>query len=231
MQGFVTHQPACFEALWRCGALPGLVVTVAKAALAAAAADKVRASALQCMADLLHAMLLPPPAPGQQPWFAASSERLQFVVFVLARIGGEASTAVLKHPRANLYGAMVPLGSVEGVTGVIDELHAAGQQLAQQPLLRQQLEAAAPALPPDADAASAVVRGWASHSDSVIPGFVALDIRPAALQLLVSLARQLDPLALGLRLPGCYNPACTSLAGDCEAAMALRRCSSCSIAR
>jgi hypothetical protein len=51
------------------------------------------------------------------------------------------------------------------------------------------------------------------------------------LRLLVSLGQQLDPLALGLRLPGCCNPACTSLAGVSEAALVLKRCTGCKIAR
>lgn len=221
VQAFVVHRPSCFEAMWRSRSLSALVQTVAKGLTISTGAD------IGLMADLLHAMLLPP-APGQQPWFAASSERLQFVVFVLARIGGKAVAppffdATISH--------LVPLRTVDGVTNAIDQLHAAAQQLAQQPLLRQQLEVAAPALLSQADAASTLVRGWTINDAIVRPGFAALEMRPAALELMACLAQQLDPLALGLRLPGCYNPACTSLAGDSEADMALKTCAGCRIAR
>jgi len=97
------------------------------------------------------------------------------------------------------------------------QLQAAAVQLGQQPLLRQQLAVAAPALVQRAVAVAGV--GAASQPQA------------EPLQLLVALRQQLDPLALGLRLRGCYNPACACLAGASEADMKLKRCSGCLIAR
>jgi hypothetical protein len=44
-------------------------------------------------------------------------------------------------------------------------------------------------------------------------------------------ARMARAKAPALRLPGCYNPACTSLAGASESGMPLKWCTGCMIAR
>ena len=222
VQAFVVHQPSCFEAVWRCGALPALMVTTAKGVGRQGETDAITA-------------LLPgvyqAPAPGQQPWFAASAERQQFVMLVLARIAGAAAEMLLACTNDTIRQISLSNASRQRLTRLLDQLHAAAQQLGGQPLLRQQLEAAAPALLPDADAVQSIVQPYSSRSNPDDPDGVLLILQPAPLQLLVSLSQQLDPLALGLRLPGCYNPACTSLAGASEAAMPLKLCAGCRIAR
>jgi len=153
---------------------------------------------------------------GQRPWFAGSVERQQFVLLALAYIGGKGAEAVLEW-MADLGRAADP--AREQVMGkAAGQLQAAAVQLGQQPLLRQQLAVAAPALVQRAVAVAGV-------------GAAASQPRAEPLQLLVALRKQLDPLALGLRLRGCYNPACTCLAGASEADMPLKLCAGCKIAR
>jgi hypothetical protein len=214
MQGIVTHRPSWLEDMWRCGALPGLVVSAVKA-ISAGARDLAR------MARLLDAML-PLPVFGHQLWDATSSERQQFVMFALARVSGAV--------------AALAIGGTEGTPGpelaeaAMIVLWSAAQQLGGQPLLRQQLEVAAPALLARADAVAAAA--VASQAQGIAaPDAPGLSAAREPLRLLVDLGRQLDPLALGLSLPGCHNPACTSLAGVSEAAMPLKRCMGCKVAR
>ena len=221
MQAFIHFQPACLEEMWRCGALPALVVSVAKGAALASVWEE----GMQSMSTLMNTVLKAPP-PGQQPWYAASTERQQFALLVLARIGGVVAAQLLQHADG-----APPGGTAEqqALLQLSQMLCAAAEQLGEDPLLRQHLEAAAPGLA-RADAAGA-------HSDPAASDQGALDelrfqrktIEP--LQLLVSLGQQLDPLALGVRLSGCYNPACACLVGDSEAAMALKTCAGCRIAR
>jgi hypothetical protein len=215
LQAFVTHQPACFEELWRAGALPGLVVSVAKCTGRSSTARDI-----VTQAELLSG-LLRPPAPGEQPWYAASSERQQFVLLVLARVGGAAAAEVLE---CTDNGA-ARIGTHDLAAPLIAALHTAVEQLGGQPLLRQHLQAAAPELLPRVDA----VRDTLAGRSADFGGRVA--IVASALELLVALGSELDPPALGLRLPGCHNPACTSLAGASEAGMALKRCKGCGVAR
>jgi hypothetical protein len=186
--------------------------------------------------ELLHVMLQPPPAPGQQPWYAASPERREFVWLVLARLGGWAGARFLVDVKAaqgpgsgpGRLGCFVPEGEAEIMCEILGHLQAAGQQLGRQPLLRQQLEVAAPALVVAADAAAAIEQGYTTQSHA---GGVLVDLAPQPLQLLADLGQQLDPLALGLRLPGCYSPACTALAGASEADLPLKICAGCKVAR
>jgi hypothetical protein len=174
------------------------------------------------MASLLDAMLQLPVS-GQQPWYATNSERQQFAMFALARVGGAAA-------------ALLAIGGTEGTQGHELEgaatiaLCEAAQQLGGQPLLRHQLEVAAPALLARADAVAAAA--VASQAQGIAaPDAPGSSAAREPLRLLVDLGRQLDPLALGLSLPGCHNPACTSLAGTSEAAMPLKRCTGCKVAR
>jgi hypothetical protein len=218
----VEYQPARLEDMWRCGALPGLVVSVAKA-MDMQGNEAVSAEAL--LQYMLHAA----------PSFAITTERQQFVLLVLARFGGPAAAQLLQQHSNSSDGTCQlllprPPGGSESLSLSLEarlavRLLGAAKQLGRQPLLRQQLEAAAPALLPAADAALALGQDDIVYSDPD-PDHVL-----SALELLVALGQQLDPLSLGLRLPGCYNPACTSLAGASEAGMALKRCMGCKIAR
>jgi len=161
----------------------------------------------------LLGMLLP--YPGQAPWYAASSERRQFAVYVLARVGGRAA-AIAATFAANPDAAESHSPyEAHHVADVISLVQGASQLLGRPPL-RQLVEAAAPALLPEADAVAGSRQGAGTGRQS--------------LQLLFALSRQLDPLALGLDLPGCYNPACTSLAGASEADMPVQRCTGCKMA-
>jgi hypothetical protein len=110
-------------------------------------------------------------------------------------------------------------------------VHATAQQLSRQPTLRALLGSAAPALLPEADevagtAITSTARSRAAGAAMVPSGAIA----PAA-TLLASLARQLDPLALGMRPPGCYNTACLVRRGGGAADAALKTCKGCKIAR
>jgi len=236
VQGFAIHQPACLEEMWRCGALPGLIVSVAKGAAQGKGHD------MAAILELLRRILRPPAADGagrqqelqQEPWFAASSERQQFVLFTLAHIGGAAASIVIDIAEGTGAAARERVARAgAGSTGTplarfMAKLLAIAQQLGREPLLCQQLEVAAPALLPSADAAAAT--GDESSCDGHLNQLM-MGVTPEPLRLLVGLRRQLNPLALGLSLPGCYNPACTSVAGDSEAAMVLERCDGCKIAR
>ena len=219
MQVFLEYQPACLEDMWRCGALPGLVVSVAKAM---DWQGKEAGSAHALLRDMLQAA----------PTFAVSAERQQFVLLVLARFWGPEAAWLLQVRSDDSGGACLmsmPQAGSETFRSHIDKLLTAAQQLAGQPLLRQQLETAAPALVASADAVRAIVEPCSSHLSPDDPDELLLDIEPEPLQLLASLYQQLDPLAL--RLPGCHNPACTSLAGASEAAMVLKTCAGCRVAR
>jgi hypothetical protein len=222
LQSFILHEPACFEAMWHCGALPGLIITVAKGP------RNLQTDDVHSMAALLHCALRAP-ARGEQPWYAASAERQQFVLLLIARVGGRAGARLLESIDGGARAIGIPADQEH--PPFIDRLHAAGRQLAQQPLLRRQLEVAAPALLPRAEAVGALSQAWTSEDDPRDPSEVVVYVAPEPLQLLAALAQQLDPLALGLRLPGCYNPACTSLAGASEVAMKMKVCASCKVAR
>jgi hypothetical protein len=224
-QALVDHPPACLEALWRAGALPALVVSVAKAT----PIDD--PEAVSALANVLHAALRAP-ARGEQPWYAASAERQQFVMLLIARIGGRGAAILLANTGngTGSFRVILEPGADQEVPW-LHRLHVAAQQLARAPLLRQQMEAAAPALLPAAEAACSMDQAWRSQSNPRYPDQRMITPNAAPMHLLVALGRELDPLALGLRLPGCYNPACTCLAGASEADMALKRCMGCKIAR
>jgi hypothetical protein len=222
-QAVVIHTPDTFDELWRSGCLPGLIVTTAKLSGVEEGDEEGSEewdgdggegwglAQLMAARPLLSAVL---PAPGQaQPWFAASAERQQFTLLALGRIGAKAAAVV--------QGQGMRVG-LEGLLAMAtDLLQLAAGQLSGQPLLRQQLEAAAPKLLQQAANMKAELR---------LPPSV--DGQPRApMMLLAALAQQLDPLALGLALPGCYNPACTSLAGASEAGMPLKTCMGCKTAR
>jgi hypothetical protein len=223
------YSPASFEQLWRSGALPALVVTLAKRAAQCDLDDVVGVGGLVA--------LLEPPPGQREPWYAASAEWTQLALFILARLGGRAAARVLPlvlNPPAPQV--LEDLMYADDLPMLMDALQAGALQLGRQPVLRRLLEVAAPALLPDADglrdcisqhAASGSRRRRGQQSS----GHAALSAPPQPPRLLADLACQLDPLALGLALPGCYNPACTSLAGASEGAMKLQRCSSCGIAR
>ncbi len=51
------------------------------------------------------------------------------------------------------------------------------------------------------------------------------------LSLLQQLHERLDPLALGVRLPGCYSPRCAARGGLSEAALRTKMCTGCRVAR
>ena len=204
MQAFIDHPPASFDQLWRSGALPALVMTLGKGAGCST-------SSLEALRDLLRPALLPP-GPEQQPWHAASAERQQCALLAAAQVGRHAS-AIARATAAPRRG---PASQPEHDPAAL--LPAAVAQLAQPPL-RQLVEAAAPAFLADADALLSSSQG--SSSDRL----------GRAAELLTALCRQLDPLALDLRLPGCWNPACTSVAGASEAGMKLKVCTGCKTAR
>jgi hypothetical protein len=238
-QAVIAHTPSCFDELWRSGALAGLVTTICKCADGSdAGASPVPVEQPVAMADLLRSLL---PAPGQAPWYAATEERQQFALFALARLGGRLQFGL------SLMISRQPAGSV-GLdledwvrhvqqhgqkVAVTSAVCTAAEQLGRQPLLRQALAAAAPALLPAADAlaggTAAIDRS--SFTADGQPTRLQLGIEDRVLDLFAALPRQLDPLALGLALPGCWNPACTSLAGASEADMKLKRCTACKTAR
>ena len=239
-QAFVAHPPSCFDELWRSGSLAGLVTTICKRADGSdAGAWMMPLEQPVAMADLMHSLL---PEPGHQPWYAASAERQQFALFALARLGGRlvASLAVLKSRRPAGAVPVSASGAEEEarvirqhgeMLSVASALHAAAVQLGRQPL-RQVLKVAAPALLPAADDLVGGIRPC-DHSQTMSDGSARLRVgmEDRVLDLFAALPRQLDPLALGLALPGCWNPACTSLAGASEADMKLKRCTACKTAR
>jgi hypothetical protein len=222
-QAFVTHNPSSFDALWRGGALSGFLVTVCKLL----ERDSFSLGAAQ--GELLAALV---PEPGQAPWYAASAARQQFALLVLARMGGSLAQRVGSMGDLAFGGSgPVPADQMAPAASMLLAVAEAGGQLADHPLLRELAAQAAPAArqaepPARQDAVHTVtLRNQVTRevAERCVPGQL--------LAFLTSLDRQLDPLALGLALPGCYNPACTSLAGASEADMKLKRCTGCMIAR
>ena len=223
MQAFVTHDPACFDALWRSGALAALVVTVSKM-------DSTYRLAL-AIGQLLAALV---PQPGQVPWFAGSAEKQQFALLVLARLGGRlarwADSLAALAPLTMALGRAAMAADAEGALTMVESVLKAGLELAGQPLIHQLVAQAAPSALQVLQAESpAAVQGRPLSASAAAQPSAAE--RRARRTFLASLSAQLDPLALGLALPGCYNPACTSLAGVSEAAMPLKTCTGCRIAR
>ena len=246
-------QPSSFEQLWRCGALPGLVLTLRKLGEHAGPADSVSLAQAQVF-DALLLRLLPPAAEGQR-WCAGSLDRQQFILFWLAHVGammGVAAESILRESmlRRTAYTSLD--GTPAGLLGMFataeyahaaltwgDALHRPARQLAQLPLLVQQLREAAPGLMPLIESLALLPEGMGRACE--LPTGLECSGRAAPaqdrdalqcmVQLLTALGRQLDPLALGLRLPGCWNPGCTSLAGASEAGMPMKLCAGCQIAR
>jgi hypothetical protein len=217
LQGLFTHASrSSFEQLWRSGVLPGLVVTLGKCAALMNIPEH-----LEVLAEILLRLLpelLPAYGGPAQPRLALSNERQQFALLLLARVGGAAATTALLRAQTARRQSATPLA---------EKLQQAAVRLACDPALTQLLRQAAPALEPQLDALPhlALAR-WRAGG-----GNPRADVPLEPLQLLVALCQQLDPLALGLRLRGCYNPTCACLAGDREADMQLKRCSGCNIAR
>jgi len=220
LQAFVTHDPTCFDALWRSGALAALVVTVSKMNSTYRLAVAI--------GQLLDALV---PQPGQVPWFAGSAEKQQFALLVLARLGGRlarwADSLAALAPLTMALGRAAMAADAEGALTMVESVLKAGLELAGQPLIHQLVAQAAPSALQvlQAESPAAVQGRPLSASAAAQPSL------RARRTFLASLSAQLDPLALGLRLPGCYNPACTSLAGVSEAAMPLKTCTRCRIAR
>jgi hypothetical protein len=218
------------EQLWRSGALAGLVVTVCKHA---SSAGQIR---VLDVSHLLIRRLLP--KPGQRAWYAdGSAYRRQLALFLLARVGGGAAAAARAYladcaRRARSTASQAQLHS-RVVRVIVPVLSAAAAQLVRDPSLRPLLEAAAPALLPAADELRAALAAHDSNSGSGsgAGGEGGSDLQHASLELLEDLGWALDPLALGLDLPGCWNPACTSVAGASEADMKLKKCTACKVAR
>jgi hypothetical protein len=207
-----------FDRLWRCGALPGLVIAACRVGLSggSTAADMVQ-----------HTSLLS--AQAQRGWCAASSERQQFALLLLAHVGGRAAAAMLALPENP---GSVQLADATSLATAVATLRQAAEQLGQPPL-RSLLAQAAPSALPGVDALSSAAPDSSSSSSRtrsclISPG-VQLTVPLQHLELLVALGAQLDPLALDLRLSGCYNPACTSLAGAIESGTKL--CKGCKTAR
>jgi hypothetical protein len=223
LQGFIVHPPASFDHLWRCGALAGLVATPFRLR------RPDTSDAASNMMTLLAPMLS---ASGQQPWYAASTERQQFALLALAHVGGRTAAAVLALT-ADQGGVQLPdAGVAIELAEAVAVLRAAAEQLGRPPL-RALVAEAAPALLRDADACSDAAAAASSssrtRSSPVNPGGVGVELPRAHLELLAALGAQLDPLGLGMRLPGCYNPACTSVTGASEAGTKL--CKGCKTAR
>jgi hypothetical protein len=220
----VKHTPAAFDSLWRSGALLGLVVTLGKRG---ASSHKT----MRALASVPRALC---PAAGQPPWYATSPERQQAALFVAAHLD-QAVAARLERtvPQGEASAVAMPEAELQKMSIALRTVHAAALQLSQPPL-RALLELAAPALLPLADQMPDFALAQPAVFDPLRPssgGVVLLLLVEPAAGLLMDLGRQLDPLALGLALPGCYNPACTSLAGAGEAGMKLKRCAGCQIAR
>jgi hypothetical protein len=237
-QDFVESDPATFDALWRSGAVGALLTTTCK--IAARSAD---GGTTLRMTQLLTQLLRPAawqavqqPAPGarqaarqaaahREPWLAGSIERQQFALLAAARVGGPAAEFILNFHLTPQTPGITDAAELQLITDMLNAEHALvspALQLAQPPL-RELVAVAAPAVlaradrlgagpPPDMSRAAAFER-----------------MRPP-FDVLAALAQELDPLALGLELPGCYNPACASLEGEGEASMPLKRCMGCRIA-
>ncbi len=63
------------------------------------------------------------------------------------------------------------------------------------------------------------------------PSASAAPAAPDDVQLLLDLRRRFDAVALGVHLPGCYNPGCTNRGGVSEEALQTRTCSRCMAAQ
>ena len=172
---------------------------------------------------VLQALL---PAAGRDPWWSASTERQQFALLTFARIGSKLARALLRIVQGQHRPSVQPPG--QQMADIYADVEEAAELLGQDALLGQHLDLGAPGWRRDAQLLSerpADERGYRMQDASLtIP-----DVRP--LELLIILPYKLDQLAPGLALPGCYNPACTSLAGASEAGMPLKWCAGCQTAR
>jgi len=233
----VAANPSIFDQPWRSGVLTSVLFTLCKRGRSVSITQRGcsvsfnQLSGSQAMpwvgvlSGLLQSVV---PEPGEEPWFAGSAERQQYAMLVLSHVGTQLAAAVLQLSTLPAMGAE----ELELVAEAVDSAHAAAEQLAQPPL-RQLLEVAAPALLPLADEVGAAVQQPACNVGADGGGLAQLQsaLQPRHVKLLASVAQQLDPLALSLALPGCYNPACTCLAGASEADMPLKRCAGCKTAR
>jgi len=204
-----------FSDLWRSGALLSLVITLSKGA---ACTD----TSCEAASDLLRLMMRQP-APGQARWYAASGETQKFALLLLARLGRHASAIADAIDTANVEGEEEAV-----VLEAVAAMQAAVEQLGQPPL-RQLVEVAAPAWLPDADAFSSSRQG--AEPPASARAALSSPLLRQAVELLTAFSQQLDPLAMGLALPGCWNTACTSVAGASEAGMKLKVCTGCKTAR
>ena len=168
--------------------------------------------------------------PGEQPWFASSRERQEFGLLMLTHLGTRLAARIVQLAGMSQQQAASPQDQW-GVGQAVDAVLAAAQQLSRPPL-PQLLAVAAPAMVAAAEAVGAISVDACSCPPAARGyGWAPAALQPQHVKLLADLALQLDPLALGLALPGCYNPACTCLAGACESDMKLKRCTGCKIAR
>ena len=245
MQWFGSHDFNGMEQLWPSGALAALTVTWDKSTPLDSSAEH-----LEDMAALVLGVAEPDWEP-EPHWFDTPQQQ-ECALFLLARMGSKAAAAVQAW-RARPAGAR-DAEQEASVQRAAADLHGAAVHLGQQPVVRQLLQVAAPGVLPLLDAAGwqpgaeAAARGALPGADAVTGATqsqqqgssrrtadqqpdVARQAQTDALEVLLALGRQYDPLALGLRLRGCYNPACTSLAGASEADMKLKICASCRIAR
>jgi hypothetical protein len=239
VQAIITRAPSSIDQLWRSGVLPSLVTTLAKRH----ASSEIPLSAIASPLTLLR------PAAGQQPWYAGSVERQQFALFMAASMGSRVVLGLLSQRMVAAVGggglgAAPPVTMLRSVADITPELQrkvatilsvrAVAGQLVCPPLL-QHLEAAAPALAPEARELPVILEGLEDFPNMGDLGgghqLVGMRLVPEAANLLTGLASHLDPLALGWCRPGCYYPSCSSLAGASEADMLLKRCSGCKIAR
>jgi len=229
LQELLASSDALVDQLWRDGALAALIVTACKRAELGGLEDSVT---LGYLVDLIA----PAPAGQLEPWYDASPERQQVALFLLARVGSRAAATVLALTQS-------PTGTTEVGTpevlsrlvGLTDRLQTGAHQLSLEPALRELLEVGAPAVVPASDKLDAIlVRQRVASRNYVRPvssNQALFNLLGDPLYLLEDLGRQLDALALDLALPGCWNPACTSLAGASEAGMPLKTCTSCKIAK
>jgi hypothetical protein len=226
-QALITHAPGSLDQLWTSGALPGLVITACKRARTSHAGS-VRV-ATYMMAQLVDSLLAPADS-RQAPWWAASAERQQFALFLLARVGGK-----LAEVLSDIQAGRLPLPSepqeVCMVMSAFSDAHAATLMLGAQPQLVVLMQAGAPGLLRELMGVFNRPDNAQERDDAPVRGGVQVSVDSRGLPILAALPRQLDSLALGLRLPGCYNPACPSLAGASETDMPLKLCAGCRTAR
>ena len=223
------HTSGTFRQLWRGGVLPSLLVTFAKQG---ASADMRRATyptrRIDNMALLLMTAL---PEFGVVPWFAHGREEQEFALLLVVHVGTRLAVRLQQLAALPPPEQQVQASDLQHMAAAVDAVHAAARQVGRPPL-RQLLEVAAAGLMPAADAVNAAgVFPYRPPAGARGYEWAASALQRQHVQLLADLCRQLDPLALGLALPGCYNPACTSLAGAGEADMKLKRCTACKIAR